>query len=300
MVYIDAVNPVVRAVIVVAASACAGCAAVDVSKTPTTVSVSAANYSEVSGEDLYFDINGSPVVTKDLPPPPAEPAKPLFYGIVPGEIYENDLPVETVYRELATPLARRGYFNVVYQADAGLLPRHVDFLLRINFGQRSWRTPTVRYNRVTWGNSGLQDVWTGANGSPSAFFIGPEARIDSHAGLSPYEVMRLKQEVGYGSIVQDLVADNRASDYALVEIEAFRFEDVETLRNAAPCVWATFVAVPLHPGQTFSSVLHTMAQASTSYLGTTTRGLQITPIPPGKVILGEPKEVSPASRSPSS
>lgn len=42
--------------------------------------------------------------------------KPL---LLPGEIYESDVPVDAVYGEIEAALEPRGYFNLIYQKRAG-------------------------------------------------------------------------------------------------------------------------------------------------------------------------------------
>ena len=127
----------------------AACGTADWSKEPLPVTVSAANYSQSSEEEIYARVHAT---TNTSPAAPAisVPDKPLFYGFVPGDIYDSDVPLATVYRELAISLAHRGYFNVVYQAEAGYMPKRVDYLIRVHCGVRRWRNPIVRTDKVTW------------------------------------------------------------------------------------------------------------------------------------------------------
>ncbi len=291
---------------------CAGCASsTDWSKEPLPVSVSAANYSEVSGQELWARING-PVATHPEPPAIAPAAKPLFYAFVPAD-YSSDVSMETVYRELATPLAHRGYFNVVYQVEAGLLPNRIDYLLRIHAGERPWRLATVRTDKVTWGDDDLSPYWHGSS-MRSGNLIGPYSHWDDRAGMTPSDVATLatffqqSQLTVSGGMVSSSqmqsvglqeVQDNAAArDYALILINAFKFDDVVRMKRDAPCVWSTFIAVPLHTGLTFSSVLRTMARTATPYFGTTANGLQVFDVPPGKVLMGEPVEISGPQKTP--
>ncbi len=283
----------------------AGCAAADWSKEPLPVSVSAANYSQVSGEELYAKVNARPNTEPSVPQNPV-PTHPIFYAFVPGAIYPSNVPFETVQKELATALAHRGYFNVVYQIKAGLKPDRVDYLLRLNFGERPWKTPTVRTDAVTWGDSGLTSTWGGANqGSNSVHWIGPLANWDPREGMSPAEAGNIAEYYGrvngWGSdmsVRNRTVEDASHSDFALIMVEAFRIEDVARMKDRAPCVWATFVAVKLHQGQDFGTVLRTMAEKATPYFGNTTNGLQVYEVPPGKVIMGEPVEVAAPQKQP--
>ncbi len=275
------------------------------------MSVSAANYSEVSGEELYARING-PANAHPEAPEIAAAGKPLFYAFVPAD-YSSDVSMETVYRELATPLAHRGYFNIVYQVQAGLVPKRIDYLLRIHAGERPWRLPTVRTDKVTWGDDDLSPYWHGTS-MRSGNLIGRYSHWDDRAGMTPSDVATLatyfqqSQLTASGGKVsssqvqsaglQEVAGNAAARDYALILINAFKFEDVVKMKGSAPCVWSTFIAVPLHTGLTFANVLRTMARTATPYFGTTANGLQMFDVPPGKVLLGEPVEVTGPPKTP--
>lgn len=286
------------------ALAAGGCAALDWSKEPLAVSVSAANYSELPPGEVFARVNAP---AGDHPPPPAvaTPDRPLFYGFVPGEVYASDVPLETVYRELSVQLAHRGYFNVLYEAQAGYLPKRVDYLLRVHFGERLWRTPTVRTDTVTWGNSGLVSSFHGDHPFEGRL-LGPGAQQDSRSGQDPMEALSVATYMqtqepfvsqAQGQYTEDTLSDHGATrDTALVVVEAFRFDDVRTMGGRAPCVWAAFVAVPLHPGQTFSGVLPALARTAMPYFGGTTDGVQTQAVPPGTVTVGEPVVVPAAPR----
>jgi hypothetical protein len=70
------------------------------------------------------------------------------------------------------------------------------------------------------------------------------------------------------------------------------------MKKDAPCAWSIFIAVPLHRGLEFSKVLRTMARTATSYFGTTTSGIQVYEMPPGKVLTGEAVEVTGPQKPP--
>jgi hypothetical protein len=157
----------------------AGCAsATDWTKEPLPVTVSAANYSQGSEEQIYTAVHDT---TNKHPAEPAfvVPDRPLFYGFVPGDIYDSNVPLETVYRELAVGLAHRGYFNVVYQANAGYFPKRVDYLLRVHCGVRRWKTPIVRTDKVTWGDDSMI---SSRRDSRSVLLHGEGSAIDPRAG----------------------------------------------------------------------------------------------------------------------
>ena len=275
----------------------AGCAGpADWTKEPLPVTVSAANYSEGSEEQIYTAVHDTRN-THPVEPAFAVPDKPLFYGFVPGDIYDSNVPLETVYRELAVGLAHRGYFNVVYQANAGYFPSRVDYLIRIHCGVRRWRTPIVRTDKVTWGDDAMI---SSRRDSRSVLLHGEGSAVDPRAGLDPNEAVNLaallqgikNTTAGALMAAEAYSVGNRddltTRDYCLVVLEAFKFSDLMALKGKAPCAWATFVAVPLHEGQEFSSMLRTMVQKATPYFGTTADGLQEYDVPQGQVLMGEP------------
>lgn len=265
----------------------------DWSKEPLPVTVSAANYSQGSEEEIYAMVHAK-TNTHAMAPAISVPDRPLFYGFVPGDIYDSDVPLETVYRELATSLAHRGYFNVVYQAQSGHLPKRVDYLLRVHCGVRRWRNPIVRTDKVTWGDDSLV---SSRRDSRSLFLHGEASAADSRAGQDPTEAVNVATYLQSLSMTAhpqaqqysaSNLADSATRDYCLVVVEAFKFSDLMAMKDNAPCIWATFVAVPLHTGQEFSNLLHAMATTATPYFGTTAEGLQEFDVPQGKVQVGEP------------
>jgi hypothetical protein len=254
---------------------------------PLHVTVSAANYSQVSGEALFARIN-APDNTSPVPPSLSQPSRPVFYVFLAVD-YSKEVPLDTIYRELATPLAQRGYFNVRYQIEAGHVPTRIDYLLRISCGRQNWKVPRVRTDKVTWANDDLEAP--GRGGSSSAYLIGASSKWDSRAGMSPTEIADFASSfqvsqggmgAGRGSFseqqsigFQDLSADAKSRNYYLVSVEAFRFEDVRDRKGDAPCIWSTLVAAPFRQGLRLSNVLRPMARAAMPYYGTTTDGLQV-------------------------
>jgi hypothetical protein len=275
------------------------------------VTVSAANYSELSGAQLFNELN-APATVPSAPPVVRGPAKAHDYLLVPGEVYPNDVPMGTVYREVESVLEKRGYFNAEYQKKGGRVPGAIDYLLRIHYGKRLWFNPTVRGDGITWGNDGLL-----ANKYTMGLLN--DTSRDAREGLSPDDLRRMGKlmgalgagfgiDAGKGSdmamvrsyqqsnqtFAPDLRSEmgGRASlDFYLIVVEAFRFDDVDSMGKKAPCVWAVFIAVPAEPGHRFSDVLRAMLQTATPYFGETTHGLQIYQVPSGNVILGNPREV---------
>ena len=305
-------------VLAISVSGCASAA--DWAKEPVPVTVSAANYSKLSEEELYARVNNDPINAHPVAPPVTVPAKPAYYLLLAGEVYPSDVRLDDVSRELETSLEPRGLFNAIYQERAGHIPGKIDYLIRIHYGKRPWLVPIVRRDRVTWGDDGLVANRYKMN-------LMSVSSYDPRVGLSPEQELQIDQALSslrnfgigrsfpaaafYNSaslwssfgmdkqLWRDFAADDQESrDYYLVMVEAFRMDDVRLMDRRAPCVWATFIAVPADRGQKFSEVLRPMVQTATPYFGETTHGLQAYEVPPGKVFLGRPVEVPDAVKPP--
>ena len=301
----------------------AGCANPGKSRDPgpASVSVSAANYSQLSDQDLFARVN-APDNDHPVAPSPSVPMRAQYYMMVPGEVYQSDVPPDTVYRELELALEPRRYFNVVFQMRAGHTPARIDYILRVHYGGRTWLTPTVRSDRITWGNDGIVSSRYMTNLKSNSLF-------DPRVGLTEEEVSEMTYLLGFpktgGALMgggggpggfsspasgegpaelrpaehfsrDDGMGEQLAIDYCLVVVEAFKFDDVKAMNKKAPCIWATFVAVPVDRGRPFSTVLRGLLTAASPYFGTTTNGLQVYEVPDGKVLLGSPVEVPPAQK----
>jgi hypothetical protein len=291
----------------------AGCVSTaDVSKMPLPVSVSAANYSQLSDAELFSRVNNDSVNTRPEAPAVPKAAQPLFYLVLPGEIYPSDVSFDEINRELELALEPRGYFNAVYQMRMGRTPARIDYLLRVHYGERLWLKPTVRADRVTWGNDGIM-------AKRYVISLGSNDQFDPRAGLNPEEESAIRRllampkispsKYGSGENPADLNANEHetrdfgmgmqaAVDYCMVIVEAFKLDDVKAMDRKAPCTWATFIAVQNDWNRKFSDILRTMVQTATPYFGSTTSGLQLYEIPQGKVLVGTPVEVSGQQKAP--
>jgi hypothetical protein len=288
-----------------------GCSSPGPSKDPNdvAVSVSAVNYSQLSNEDLYARVY-APANYQPEPPAPVVSFKPLYYLMVPGEVYPSDVPIGSVYHELELALEPRRYFNVIYQMRAGHTPPRIDYILRVHYGGRKWQTPIVRPDRITWGNDGMVSRRYMSQLASNSLF-------DPRVGLTADEALRMRglfampmggspgiaNGQGTGPITpaeltsaETSLGAQPARDFCLIMVEAFKFEDVKALDRNAPCIWATFVAVPDASSDKFSSLLRPMLTAASPYFGTTTNGLQVYDVPLGKVLLGNPVEVAPPAK----
>lgn len=276
-----------------------------------TVSVSAANYSRLSDEELYSALH-APIATPPRAPATHQPAAIHRYLLTPGEVYPNDVPMDVVYHEVALVLEKRGYFDAAFETNAGRALPVIDYFLRIHYGRRLWLNPTVRGDGVTWGNDGL------VSNRYKSGLISDWSR-DLREGLSPEDTLATRSflsslsggfgmgsgggkkadtsgalameqaNMGIAGPMVEKLGEIASSDFYLVVIEAFRSDDVERMDKRAPCVWAVFIAVPAEGGQKFSSVLRGMLQAATPYFEETTHGLQVQDVPAGRVLLGTPE-----------
>jgi hypothetical protein len=277
------------------------------------VSVSAANYSQLSDEQLYNELN-APVASPSAVPAVQEPTTVHHYLLVPGEVYPNDVAMDDVYKAVESVLEKRGYFNFEFEKRAGRPPTPVDYLMRIHYGKRLWLNPTVRGDRITWGNDGLlsdrfktglisdwerdpreglsQDDILATNRLMRALSGGfGMGQKGGRGANSPVSLAYEQANMGIAGPMKDKMQAIASSDYFLIAVEAFRFADVNAMDRKAPCVWAVLIAVPAEDGQKFSNVIQAMLQAATPYFGETTHGLQEYQVPPGRVIMGNPEEV---------
>jgi hypothetical protein len=280
------------AVLIVLAASCSS--PTESLKEPLRVSISAANYSELSKDELYRDVS-APEDVHPVPPSISPPARLAFYVFL-AKDYSKEIPLESIERELATPLAERGYFNVVYQMRAGHPASRIDYLLRLYCGRRNWLDPRVRADKVAWSDNDITSP--GYGGSRSAYLLGMNSRWDSRVGMSSAEVANVAMELqvsqgggigmgpGMGSFserlgsVQDLSDEEQGRNTYMIVIEAFRFEDVRDKKGAAPCAWTIYISAPFRQGLKLANVLRPMARAAVPYFGTTTHGPQVFDVTP--------------------
>jgi hypothetical protein len=273
----------------------------------------------LSDEQLYTELNAPDGLPTEAPAV-HQPITIHHYLLLPGEVYPNDVPVDTVYKEVALVLEKRGYLDSEFEKRAGRAPAAIDYLLRVHYGERLWLNPTVRGDRITWGNDGLV-----ADKYNMGLMSDPQ--FDPRVGMTPEEVMSVRRMlgslsfdsglaigtpgmVGAGNQLQNISTayalqaqygqlagfwgendQGTARKFYLIMVEAFRYDEVVKMDKRAPCVWAVFIAVPVDEGLKFSDVLRGMLQAATPYFGETTHGLQISEVPPGKVTIGNSRAV---------
>ena len=293
--------------------AVAGCStATNMAKEPLPVTVSSANYSQLSAEELYARVNLDPINVHPEAPAAAKPAAPVFYLLLPGEVYPSDVTLVDVYRELEAALEPRGYYNAIFQKRAPNTPARVDYVLRVHFGERPWLLPTVRTDGVTWGNDGLEanrfrlNLFASRDRDPREGLSWEEEMamnrlIDTSSGGGSFGMgsgwLRTTALRGWywdsfgsnGQLWRDFGNDSQeARDYYLFVVEAFKLDDIRVMNRKAPCIWSTFVAVPADRGLKYSSVLKAMLRTAGPYFAETTHGVQAYEVPPGKVLVGAP------------
>jgi hypothetical protein len=239
-------------------------------------------------------VNGEPSVSPVVPAA-TRPAKPLFYLMVPGEIFPSDVTLPTLFHEPGISLEKRGYYSALAQAKAGRRFQ-LDYILRVHCGIRPWLNPIVRDDRVAWGNDGLL-------GKRYKTHITSDLNFDPWAGLSAQEVndmtlLTMRMQDHDSAELRNFIQTERgagptppAQEFCLVVGKAFRFADVKAMDEKAPCVWMIFIAVPSDYKRKFSDVLAAMLKSAVPYFGETSKGPPVFEVPVGKVILGTPTEV---------
>lgn len=257
------------------------------------VTVSAVNYAEASDAALFAVTHSDPVV-EPVRPAENKAKQPLYYLFLPGEVYPSDMTPDAVAYQVEVALEPRGYYNLIYQKKAGHDPHRIDYLLRVHYGYKRWWLPHVRADRITWGNDGLV-----ANRNEA----GLQGHYDPREGQNMTVQLRalLPQTAGPGGAARQEMISHYLADFDthvavpryIIVIEAFKFDDVRAHNGKARCAWCTFISTPLTHAQKFSEVAATMLRTAAPYFGSTTSGLQLFEVPPGKVIVGTPVVVPP-------
>lgn len=275
-------------------AAASGPAPVD-ERAPAPVSVSSANYANSPREEILRATAEQDEINPQTPAL-APLARPQRYVFVPGDTYEADIPYEEICRRLAATLAKKGYHNATDDQGRVIDPTHVDLVLRVHSGERTWRNPTVRAEKLTWhdglvarptGRSlttlGGEVAWENRAGGNDAA-LGAAAANENAPGFGFGSTPAAPAEgspLGTGSDLALAQAKNGASEYTstrefyLIVVDAFGYADLKEKGDRAKRLWTTFVAAPRQPGQKFSDVLNTMLRVATPYFGETTRGLQM-------------------------
>lgn len=259
----------------------------------TPVSVSSANYSTTSRDDLIKAVEGKNAVN-----PPSLSLKPLgspvSFVFMPGEVYESDVTYEEICELLTPSLAEKNYINGADKVGLIKDPNAVKLVLRVNFGVRPWRLPKVRTESLTW-RDGMQPRARGR----TLTTLGGEVVFDNRSGgeddaLSAAAQNESNARTVYGAVKggggsaagvpatpQVNVSGATGVEYGstrnfnLIVIDAFDYQELKTKGKSAKRLWTTFVASPVEHGKKFSTVADTLIRSATAHWGETSPGLQV-------------------------
>lgn len=280
------------------------------------VSVSSANYRETP-QDQLLQLANAQNTLNPATPELAPLAQPKYFIFLPGEIFENDLTYEEICARLTPALAKKNFVN---GADAqGLIrePAKVSLVLRVSYGERPWRLPTVRTEQLTW-----KDGMTPRTRDPRSLTnLGADTVFENRAGGRDDAISAAaenstntksawgggggKPGSGNGDIPSGFGANLAASstavaalseyggtrDFNLIVVDAFDYSELKTKGKAATRLWTTFVAAPKETGKKFSDVVATLLRAAGPYWGETTSGMQVFNDTRAEVKIGEVTEV---------
>lgn len=247
-------------------------------KRPNEIVVSAANYAQ-SSPDVLAKLFRRPADLIDVPPPPAGTPPVRYYQFLPAERLEADLPYLEVCKLLSSALKAKSFLNTADQAK-------VQFILRVTFGERSWRDPFVRENDLEWRQGLVPKKRGAAFGSTGAW--------DERAGGNESALYQLERDLvdmnpsgGAEGMADRLIGDKPTEDYYLIVVDAFEVAALRQKGNKTPRAWSTFIAVPRQKGVKFSDVAATMITKAAPYFGETLPGKARFTDRAGTVKLGE-------------
>lgn len=281
------------------------------------VSVSSANYRETPRDQLVL-LNNKPNALNPDAKPLTPLATPRHFIFLPGEVFEADLTYEEVCERLTPALATKGYIN---GADAqGLIkdPAKVTMVLRVSFGARPWRLPTVRTEQLAW-RDGMQPR---TRDPRSLNNLGGDTVFENRAGGADGALAAAAQNVGNtnsawgggargggaaaganpaisastvtsATAIASISEYDGTRDFDLIVIDAFDYAELKSKGKSATRLWTTFVAAPSESGKKFSASLVALLRAAGPFWGETTSGMQVYNDTRAEVKIGEIIEVKP-------
>ncbi|MBL9203483.1 MAG: hypothetical protein JNN01_00255 [Opitutaceae bacterium] len=269
---------------------------------PLEMSVSSANYVTSSKKALIKSLNARDNLNPPIASTPLVPlAEPKTYLFFPGETFPSDLTFEQVCERLVNPLARKKYLNYGLERESGRsVPREPEMVLRISYGQRTWRLGQIRLENLAW-----KDGLVPGHGSGHA--PGGTVVWDARAGGDDtvlYDLDRIMREKAESQNRSGDSPPSSQSDFAslaqreptqehfIVVIDAFNLADIKQKGVKAERVWTTFIALPVRGQQKLSDVLASMLRVATPYFGETTTGMQRFDDARVEVLVGTPEVVS--------
>ena len=269
---------------------------------PAPISVSAANYRTTEKGALIQALNAE--ATINPPDATATPAEQQVYVFVRGECVEDDLSWDEALRLLEPALAKQGFVNAAAPDGTWIRsPKSIQLLLRVSYGTTKWRDPSVRTDRLTWGD-GLIPKPRGRN----LQIGGGVVAWDRRAGGNDDFAAQMSQNETAGGIGGAGAATSSSNPTALVDaassgqatasyestrqfhllvVDAFDNAEVQEKGNGAERVWSTFIAAPREARSTFADLMPALAKAGSSYFGQTSTGLQVFNDSRAEVQIGE-------------
>lgn len=242
---------------------------------PNEIIVSAADYAHASPTVLK-KLFHHPTDLVDAPPPPARVHPVRYYQFLRSEPLEADLSYEEICRLLVPVLAAKNLLNTFEQ------PK-VELILRITFGGRRWRDPTVRENNLTWRHGLVPKRRTTALSATEAW--------DDRAGGDELALYQLERDIGVEGMADSLIGNMPTEDYYLIVVDAFEVATLRQKGNDTPRAWSTFIAVPRRKDVKFSEVAATMIARAAPYFGETLPGKARFTDREGTVRVGDPKVI---------
>jgi hypothetical protein len=283
------------------------------------VSVSSAHYRNTPRQDLARAIDATSTALNPEAPPLRPVSPPQHFIFMPGEIYESDLTYEQVTGLLTPALAQKGYVNGADSLGIIREPTKVSLVLRVHYGVRPWRLPTVRPNDLAWSDGmvpqakhrslrilGGDQVWehrAGGNDDSFAAIAANSANTQSFgfgSGVSQGGGGGADSAAAAGSLMAQAggaAVGTRSIEYAatrdfhLIVVDAFDYQELKKKGKAAQRIWTTFISAPKEPEQKFSDLAATLIRNAVPYFGETTRGLQVYTDVRATVRIGELIEV---------
>lgn len=267
------------------------------------VTVSSANYRDVErGELLRLVDSKNSVNPEAMPLAPLK--EPLRFVFLQGDAFDADITFDEVCAILGPALAAKGFENAVDSQKRVIEPKTVSLVLRVHYGIRPWRLPTVRTDALYWADglvprergrtlarlggdkiwderaggrdsayadaamnsANAGDVWSGS-GAGSGGAVGSTPSSGSWAGGNP-------------------TSFEGTQDFHLLVVDAFDYKELQEKGRGAKRLWTTFMAAPHRGKQKFSDVVGALAKNGTAYFGETTSGLQVFTDARAKVEIG--------------
>jgi hypothetical protein len=274
------------------------------------VSVSSANYELTPTEELVRYANERDVVDPDKPITTVIKER-RSYIFMPGEIYVAFPSYGDLCRRLAPALAAQGFDNAADAQDRVPKALKIDLVLRLSYGQREWRVPTVRVRNLQF-----RDGLVTRPGADRIVSGGAETTFDYFAGGNDEAINAiantgagaLSNASGAGNFAQNrgpgtmpdsavrapggdatsLTETRNTRDYNILVVDAFDYAELKARGRSAGRKWSTFVALPVQAGsQDFDAIIDRMINTAQPYFGQTTRGIQFYRDVRTKVILHE-------------